>query len=524
MTNTSQTSALVIGGSLNGLTMALLLAHHGVRCIVVERQPATTIQYKFAGISPRSMEIFRALGIDDEIRAHATGDQAGGEIARARNLADPDVKFLGKAWGDSSQLGGSPPATCDQDQLEPILRAHAEKLGADIRFATELVELEAGPRGVRARVVDRRTQRTELIVADYAVAADGAGGTTRERLGLGRHGPGVLQHWMNLIFETDLRPVLHGRRITSCFVTDLNASIIPRDDRWRLSLQYRPDRGERPEDFDQARTAELVRRAAGRSDVAVRLFDARSWEVTAYVMDTFHCGRVFFIGDAAHTMPPTGGFGGNTGIHDAHDLAWKLAYVLAGTADSALLDTYDAERRFVADRTLGQALARLAAWFDDPTKRLPPTEPIIDDHAVIFGARYPAGALIPEPGAPADAFEDPRKPSGWPGIRAPHLVVERTATQQPIHDLFDKRFTLLVGRDGEDWWAASTRLPLEAIRLGGDVVDVAGRFASAYGVGPRGAVLVRPDGVVAWRARAEVGNPAGVLAEVLAKLLGRPPS
>lgn len=524
MPNTSQTSVLVIGGSLNGLTMALLLAHHGVRCIVVERHPATTVQYKFAGISPRSMEIFRALGIDDEIRANATGDQAGGELARARNLADPDVKFLGKAWGDSSQLGGSPPATCDQDHLEPILRARAEQLGADVRFSTELVELEASDREVRARIVERQTRRTEVIVADYAVAADGAGGTMRERLGIGRHGPGVLQHWMNLIFETDLQPVLHGRRITSCFVTDLNASIIPRDDRWRLSLQYRPDRGERPEDFDQARTAELVRRAAGRSDVAVRLFDARSWEVTAYVMDAFRRGRVFFLGDAAHTMPPTGGFGGNTGIHDAHNLAWKLAYVLAGTADPALLASYDAERRFVADRTLGQALARLAAWFDDPTRRLPPTEPILDDHAVVFGARYPDGALIPEAGAPGDAFEDPRKPSGRPGVRAPHIVVERGATRRPIHDLFGKRFTLLTGRDGEDWAAASARLPLASIRLGVDALDVAGTFASAYGVGPRGAVLVRPDGVVAWRSRAEVADPGGVVADVLAKLLGRRPS
>ncbi len=87
------TSVIVIGGSLNGLTMALLLAHHGVRCVLVERHTDTTIQYKFAGISPRSMEICRSLGIEEEIRAHRTGDQKSGEIARARNLSSPDMQF-----------------------------------------------------------------------------------------------------------------------------------------------------------------------------------------------------------------------------------------------------------------------------------------------------------------------------------------------------------------------------------------------------------------------------------------------
>src|ERR1041384_3772497 len=130
----AETPVLVVGGSLNGLTAALLLAHRGVRCTVIERHPATTVQYKFAGISPRSMEIFRSLGIEDEIRAHRTGDQKSGEIARARNLADPDVQFLGKPWADPSELGAAASATCDQDRLEPILRAHAERLGADIRF------------------------------------------------------------------------------------------------------------------------------------------------------------------------------------------------------------------------------------------------------------------------------------------------------------------------------------------------------------------------------------------------------
>lgn len=181
------------------------------------------------------------------------------------------------------------------------------------------------------------------------------------------------------------------------------------------------------------------------------------------------------------------------------------------------------------DRTLAQALARLAAWFDDPTKRLPAAEPIIDDDAVIFGQRYPTGALIAEADG-GDAFEDPRRPTGRPGGRAPHLVVERAGARQGIHDLFGKTFTLLTGPDGDAWCSASARVAgrldigLPAVRVGADVADVAGRFTAAYGVGARGAVLVRPDGVIAWRCRDAAPEPDALLAGALGRILGRPRS
>jgi 2-polyprenyl-6-methoxyphenol hydroxylase-like FAD-dependent oxidoreductase len=213
-------------------------------------------------------------------------------------------------------------------RLAPLLRAYAEKHGADIRFNTELESFDRRDDSVTGFLRQFKSGEREVVSAAYLVAADGYGGQTREKLGIGRSGPGVLQHWMNLIFETDLSPFLKGRRFTSCFVTDINASIVPRDPRWLLALQYQPENGESPEDFDEQRTRDLVRQAAGRHDTRADLFDARSWEVAAFIADRFREGRAFILGDAAHTMPPTGGFGGNTGIHDAQNLAWKLAYVL----------------------------------------------------------------------------------------------------------------------------------------------------------------------------------------------------
>src|SRR4051812_21594469 len=119
---------LIVGGSLTGLSTALLLGRQGIRSIVVERHPGTTLQYKFRGISPRSMEIYRGAGVEDDIRAHRTGDQKSGGIARVKNLADPDVQWMPSPWTATDDLTAAPSATCDQDRLEPILRAHAERL------------------------------------------------------------------------------------------------------------------------------------------------------------------------------------------------------------------------------------------------------------------------------------------------------------------------------------------------------------------------------------------------------------
>ena len=128
----AKTQVIIVGGGLNCLTVAALLAYHGVQCVLAEQHTETSIQYKFAGIAPRSIEIFRGLGIEDEIRAKRTGDQQSGGIARGRTLVDPELQWSGSAWPDASPFSPTQPATCDQNVLEPVLRERAEALGADI--------------------------------------------------------------------------------------------------------------------------------------------------------------------------------------------------------------------------------------------------------------------------------------------------------------------------------------------------------------------------------------------------------
>jgi 2-polyprenyl-6-methoxyphenol hydroxylase-like FAD-dependent oxidoreductase len=531
----SSTSVLIVGGSLNGLTMALLLARRDVPCVVVERHPRTSIQYKFRGISPRSMEIYRAAGIEAQIRARDLIDNRSAYVGRMKNLAAGEVSWQGVPWSDTTDLGPAAAATCDQDQLEPILRADAERHGADVRFDTELVAFTQSRDFVLAHIRDRATGAESTVRARYLIGADGTQSAVRDALGIRRHGPGGLQHWMNVIFEADLPAVIAGRSIRSMFVTDINGTLVPRGDgRWLMAVQFVPERGTWVPasagtvagDFTPDHCRDLIRRAAGRPDLHVEIADARPWEAAAAVADRYRDGHVFLVGDSAHVMPPTGGFGGNTGIQDAYNLAWKLEAVVKGTAEPALLDTYDAERRPIADRTVAQSLARLQAWFKDPGGRLPPPEPVRDDNAVIFGYRYPAGAFVDEGGTGTDdLFEDPRTPSGRPGSRAPHLVVAHRGSHVSTVDCFSDRWVLVSGPGGSDWSRCVRRsgaartlgVVWHGIQPSGDLEDVAGRFQAAYGVEGDGAVLIRPDGFIAWR-HATATGAASALEDALERL------
>ena len=177
------TSVLIVGGSLNGLTMAMLLARRRVPCLVLERHPQTSIQYKFRGISPRSMEIYRSAGIEADIRSRDLTDDSA-SVARMKNLADSEVSWQWIPPSDTSGVSSTTAATCDQDQLEPILRGHAERHGADVRFNTELVSFTQSGDEVVARIRDRSTGAESGVRAQYLIGADGTQSAVREAVGV----------------------------------------------------------------------------------------------------------------------------------------------------------------------------------------------------------------------------------------------------------------------------------------------------------------------------------------------------
>ena len=231
-------------------------------------------------------------------------------------------------------------------------------------------------------------------------------------------------------------------------------------------------------------------------------------------------------------MPPNGGYGGNTGVQDAHNLAWKLAAVLGGTAGDALLDSYEAERRPIGRLTIEQAYTRYARRVVPELAGDAELPPLVDDLSMEIGYRYRSNAIVAEGDDDGALTEHPSTARGRPGSRAPHVALARDGMRLSTLDLFGQGFVLLAGPQGAAWRgaaaqaAAATGVPIDVHVAGngdgdgGDVEDPAGRLPEAYGLQRDGAALVRPDGFVAWRSVAAADEPAEALERVVRSTLG----
>ena len=376
-------------------------------------------------------------------------------------------------------------------------------------------------------LADRVNGTETLVRAQYLIAADGAQSRIRRMLGVHMLGREQVYDSVNILFNADLRPWTADRPSALYFVEqpDLRATFltINASDRWSFLIHSLKHYNYTPADFTPERCVALIRQAVGVADLPVHVLGVSAWEASAVVADRYRNARIFLAGDAAHEMPPTGGFGMNTGVQDVHNLAWKLAAVLHGQADTSLLDTYHAERQ-----PLGVAITRASLENSLSMGRTSrqdgavlPRAAFLSEQGLIFGAAYESAAVIGD-ASPAPVLDDPVTqyvPSARPGFRAPHVWLRRGEERVSTIDLFGPRFVLLTGSRGGAWLdaaaevAAATQLPLVAHMIGGDgaLVDDDGNWAEAYGVAQDGAVLVRPDGHVAWRSASGVAAPVAVL-------------
>ena len=210
------------------------------------------------------------------------------------------------------------------------------------------------------------------------------------------------------------------------------------------------------EDMSAPSCVRYVREALGDPELPVEIENVQRWSASAEYAERLREGRVFLAGDSAHVMPPTGGFGGNNGVQDGYDLAWKLAYVLDGRADESLLDTYDAERQPVGAFTTEQAYTRYVLRLD-PSLGKDDLMPIVPEAPVELGYRHRSGAVL------ADGRR--RRDVGGPGhaVRPPRLSRAARAGHGGRRRALDASTcsggtsSLLAGPDGERWCAAAAR-------------------------------------------------------------------
>jgi putative polyketide hydroxylase len=497
---------LIVGAGLAGLSAAMFLGVHGVPALVVERHPTTSIYPKARGQFPHTMEALRVAGVDQRMLAAGPKDPGMrivvGESVTGRIYKD----LLIDENPDFSALSPAPWANASQEAAEPILLERARELGAEVRFATELLDFTQDADGVTAEL------STGPVRARYLVAADGHRSPVRHALGIGTHGRGELGRSSGVVFDADLgRTGFALYYLQNPGLPGSSGVVVSTDTphRWALSVGHDPD-------IDESRWIELIRIATGVPDLAPTLVSggAASGHTAVRVADRFSEGRVHLIGDAVRVMPPTGGLGGNTAILDAYHLAWKLAMVVRGEAGPRLLDSHDPERRPYADVVVEQQYTafvhRMRPDLADDTV----AEPIEPVSALFFGYRHLGGATMPSPDDDGALFENPEQPTARPGSRAPHVRLCRAGADLSTVDLFGRRFVLLTESPA---WTAPPEV--EVYRIGVDVADPEGRWAKTYGVTAEGAVLVRPDGVVAWHSPGAAAPNAveQALTEVLAR-------
>lgn len=584
---TLETPVLICGGGGAGLSLSIFLSARGVDNILVERHATTSHLPKAHYYNQRTMEIFREHGLADTIYARGTPPEHMSCVVWMTSLAGDgplDAKLLYRmdAFGggklertymkDSPTRSGNLP----QLRLEPILREHAEKSPhAKVLFSHELIRFTQDDTGVTSVVKDLRSGEEFEVRSQYLCGAD-RGRTINPALGIELQGPTNLVDMVSTHMSADLSkyidddsPLIRwfanpeaGTGWGSGVMVSMGPDRFDRHAKeWVFHFAFQPDDPQ----FSEADIVPRIRELLRIPDLAIEVHKVSHWIVEAVLATKYRVGRCLVLGDAAHRHPPTTGLGLNSGIQDAHNLAWKLAAVLQGTAGDGLLDSYEQERRPVAARNTRWALMTFmnhvvtdagfglvpgappalnafqittllsdtdeGEWFRARMDEVVMTQRMeFQAHDMELGFRYDGNAVVPdgtEP-PPRGRMGDVYTPVTRPGHRLPHAWVQVDGQRVSTHDLCGRgRFTLIAGKRGSAWAevapsvARTLGVAIEVVTLDA-AADTEGTWAKLRGIDDDGALLVRPDVHVGWRSKGRAADPAKALDTALRQILSRP--
>lgn len=554
---------LIVGAGPVGLMGAIALSRHGVEARLLERRSQQARAPAAHVVNARTLEICRAAGVDMEALGRLCGDprDAGQTIWMTRLAGEEIARLPFERQGEEAlRFTPTPLRNLAQHHFEAVLGETLARAGTTtVEYGQQWEGAEQDEEGVTSRVRDLSTDVVHEIRSRHLVACDGAGSRVRKSLGIEMAGPPKLESFLMIHFKANLREVVAQRPGILYWLADPEAGGIfvahDIDREWVYMLPFDSDR-ETAADYPVPRCEALVRAGIGAPQPPVEIETISTWVMSAQVAERFGQGRIFLAGDSAHRFPPTGGLGLNSGVQDVHGLAWRIAAVEAGWAPRSLLDSYELERRPVAQNNADQSLRnamklievpaalgvgeeattqRMRATLDDPEGRAA-VEAAIANQAEHFdmlglqlGFHYEAGALVPDGSSPP-AVENPVRefvPSGRPGARLPHAWLKRDGRQVSTLDLlsFDA-FTLLTMESSEasKAWATAVgklaEVPVRVVSLEGGEMEDAERWREACGIGLDGALLIRPDQHVAWRAPSLPEDPARALGTALRQVFG----
>lgn len=500
---------------------------------------------KAHAVNPRTLEICERLGVSaDDIRAHGASLADGGEVHFVDVLTGTCFGSLPYERQDDGarEFTPWPLVNIPQPQFEEFLSlrlTHCKEVSL-LRgvSATKLTEEE---NGVVATLEVGGASAPMEIFADYVIAADGANSPAREQLGIGISGPEALQNYLMIHFEADLRELTntHPGLLYFCLSPEAGGVFIgyERERTWVFMQSYDPNTQSR-DDFDDDTCRKLIEAAAGASIKDIRIRNVSPWTMSAQVADAYRQGRIFLAGDAAHRFPPTGGLGLNTGVADAQNLTWKLAKVLQGRADPSLLDSYEAERRTIAQINTQQSLTNSAkimhmfgaVYGPDPDKTAEryaatcadPSDPLVqaaveiqrphfDSFNLQLGYRY--GACVDQDTLDISHY----KPTFEVGDYLP--LIKLVDGPWLLGQLPNDDFALITGPDGSAWNNQQIAVFIEGTHFRPNQ-----SFHERAGISSNGALLIRPDGHICARWIAAPEDPLTALSKSLASALTGTPN
>lgn len=582
-----ETPVFIVGGGGFGLATSMFLSNLGVPSLLIERHATPSPMPKARYLNQRTMEIFRQHGLADTIYAKALPirhvsttrwvTSLGGDGPHDRKVLYEMETFGGGSLSAHYKANSPCESTIyPQVRLEPLMRDHAETLPqGKLMFNCALLSFEQDDEGVTAQVEDRGTGETHTVRARYLVAADG-GKTVGPAVGAKLEGTPELIDMVTMYFRADLSAYLDNDDSfaywmaapggdTGSWGTGVLGKLGPTGDRhseeWMFHFSFKSDD---PERFNEEKLIPRMRALMKIPDLQPQVLGVGHWIVQGVLADRYRFGRVFLGGDAAHRHTPTTGLGLNSAIHDAHNLAWKLALVIGGQASDALLDTYESERRPAAERNVNWALftfsnhqltgaaiglvpgdaqrsrtnfeALLADSEDGESRRHRFREVMKMHHTeyqandLEIGVQYELGALVSD-GTPLPRRDPTGRhyvPATRPGARLPHAWLQLAGNTVSTQDLVPRdAFVLLTGRADSPWAAAAAsaaeafgvRIDVVSICEGGDVQDVRHDWRRIREVGDDGVLLVRPDQIIAWRTLQGHADPQGQLHAVFRSVL-----
>ena len=577
-----ETEVLIVGTGPAGGTMALALAKAGIRAVIINRYGWTCRTPRAHITNPRAMEIFEDLGVMYDIKLYASPRELMGENVLCQSLAGEEFGRL-RTWGNepnrfANYAYGTPETNVDlpQNYLENILLGAAAHKGSEVLFHTEFVRFEQDDEGVTSTLRNRLTGEQFAIRSKYLVGADGARSTIATQLGLPFKGEMDKTGATNIVFTADLTKYVEHRPSSLYWMFNpsegpggIAAGTLRMVRPWNKWLGTTFYDINNPPEIDETEARRLMFDLIGDHSIDIRIESVSLWAFNESWATRFHDGRVFCAGDAVHRHPPLKGLGSNTSVQDSYNLAWKLAFVLKGMAAPSLLESYSEERVPVAEAYVPAAFGAMAyygqvvgalnpslkgesavakAAFEalkgtdretaDRRRQLQEavanTYRTYDCPGIEMNHRYASCAVAAPEGEAAPSFvqdhEIFHQPTSFPGAKLPHAWLFKD--ERKISSLYvcgGGKFTLLTGNSGAVWRdiaaAVSDELgvPLKVVTigLGQDYQDLYGDYARVSEIEESGALLVRPDVYVGWRAKSLTETAHTDLRAALAAILGR---